>query len=153
QIPNTPLIANGTLDLNGINSQQVSSLSGSGTVTDSVASASATLMIGSDNTSTTFGGSITADSGNTAILPILKTGSGSLTLGSINTLSSGNTFNGGVTINAGKIVAGHANVLGSGSNTNNQLSVTNAGNTLDLAGFNQAVYSLTGNGTIDNSSS
>ncbi len=148
QIPNTPLIVNGTLDLNNFTAEAVSSLAGSGTITNSTLTSSQVILtIGSDNTSSTFSGSIYPTADSTDNFSLIKTGSGALTLS-----GASNNFGGSVSINNGKIIAGHANVLGNSANANNLLNVTNSGNTLDLAGFSQTVQALNGLGTIDNSS-
>ena len=81
----------GTLDLNG-NSLSINGLSGSGTVTSSVAGA-ITLSVGSNNQTSTFSGNIQNSSGT---LALTKTGSGTLTLGGTNTFTRGVTINGGV---------------------------------------------------------
>src|SRR5207253_2520077 len=84
----TPLSVTGTLDLAGFN-QQVSSVTGAGTVTDSGAAATFTVNnAGAD----TFAGTLTG-----ANLALTKTGAGTLTL------SNASTYGGSTTISAGTI--------------------------------------------------
>jgi fibronectin-binding autotransporter adhesin len=96
--PNSAFIVNtgAVLDLNGFDSA-VGSLSGSGLVTNTSASEAgpspATLSVGADNTSTTFGG-LLQDGAST--LGLTKVGTGTLTLTGANTYSGGTNLNGGV---------------------------------------------------------
>ncbi|MBU6158213.1 MAG: autotransporter-associated beta strand repeat-containing protein [Bacteroidetes bacterium] len=115
------------------------SLTGSGTLTNS--GASRTFTIGSDNSSSTFSGLLSATTA--ANLSITKIGTGTLTL------SGNNTYGGATTISGGILRLGAA---GSGSNT--PLGTTAAGTTvasgavLDLNGFSLATTeALTINGT------
>ncbi|VVT57889.1 Outer membrane autotransporter barrel domain-containing protein (fragment) [Bosea sp. EC-HK365B] len=81
-------VASGTtLDLAGF-SQTIASLAGAGTVT----LGSGTLTAGSDNTSTTFSGTITGTGG------VTKTGTGTLTL------TGTNTYTGSTKVSSGKLV-------------------------------------------------
>ncbi|AZO78549.1 hypothetical protein BLM15_13670 [Bosea sp. Tri-49] len=75
------------LDLAGFN-QSIGSLAGAGTVT----LGSGTLTAGSDNSSTSFSGSITGTGG------VTKTGTGTLTL------TGANTYNGATKVSGGKLV-------------------------------------------------
>ena len=87
----TALSVTGTLDLAGFG-QQVASVTGSGTVTDSGAAATFTVNnAGAD----TFAGTIAG-----ANLSLTKTGAGTLTL------TSANTYGGATTISAGTIANG-----------------------------------------------
>ena len=121
------------LDLNGFN-QAVASLSGAGTV-GNTGGPTATLITGADNTSTTFSGS-TVDDGPVGLT---KTGSGTLTL------SGTNTYAGATDINRGTLQAGALNMFSAASAFN-----VAAGAFLDLNGFNQAIGSLAGAGTVTN---
>ena len=127
----TALSVAGTLDLNGF-SQQVASVTGAGTVTNS-SGAAATFTVNNANPDN-FGGAL---AGN---LALTKTGLGTLTLS-----GSAGTYSGATTISAGTVADGIANALPTGT----ALSVTG---TLDLAGFSQQVASVTGGGTVTNSS-
>lgn len=126
----TALTVNGTLNLAGFD-QQVGSVTGSGTVTNS--SGTASVFTVNNGAADSFAGLI---SGN---LALKKTNAGTLTLG------SANTYSGSTTISAGTVANGINNALPVGT----ALSVSG---TLDLAGFNQQVASVTGSGTVTNSS-
>jgi autotransporter-associated beta strand protein len=97
----------GTLDIGGFN-QQIGSLTGNGTVTNSGVSAPAVLTTGADNTSTTFGG--LAKDGS-SMLGLAKIGNGNFIL------SGANTYTGGTSLNAGSISIGNISALGTGSLT------------------------------------
>jgi fibronectin-binding autotransporter adhesin len=99
---NSAYTVTSTLDLNG-NNNSVGSLAGSGTVTNSSATA-AILAEGADTTSTTFSGTLT--NGGSSI-GLTKTGSGTLTL------TGANTYSGGTTINAGTLQLGGGGATGS----------------------------------------
>jgi|GEM_PF-1667768 len=127
----------GTLDLGGFN-ETIGTLLGAGTVTSSAAGAPI-LTISKDNAPTAFSGII--QNGNANSVGLTVQGSGSLTL------SGANTYSGATTVSAGKLVAGIANqAFGIAS----AVSVS-VGGTLDLAGFNEAIGSLAGGGTVTNS--
>ncbi len=89
--PNSAFTVNSLLDLNGF-SNTIGSLAGNGIVTNS-GGASATLAIGNDNTSTTFGGSLQDGPGT---LGLTKIGTGTLTLTGLNTYTGGTNLNGGI---------------------------------------------------------
>ncbi len=113
-------IASGaTLNLNGFN-QTIGSLAGAGSVT----LGSATLTTGTDNTSTTFSGTISGSGGLT------KIGSGALTL------SGANTYSGGTTITGGSLQLGNGGASGSivGNVTNNGTFAINRSNTFTFGG-------------------
>ena len=88
----------------GGTTQQVGSLSGSGTL-----SLSDTLLKVGDSTSTTFSGKIIDTSGDSTLQ---KIGSGTLTL------SGASTFGGAIDVNAGAIVAASSGALGAASTGN-----------------------------------
>ena len=96
-----------TLDLNGVN-ENVGSLTGAGTVTNS-ATGAAILTVGSNNTSptdnasTTFGGTLSDGAGT---LGLTKEGSGTLTL------SAANTYTGGTVLNQGTLAVSTDTNLG-----------------------------------------
>ncbi|MBU1717966.1 MAG: autotransporter-associated beta strand repeat-containing protein [Bacteroidetes bacterium] len=113
-------MTSGNLDLNNI-SLIVGSLQGTTNITSSVAGA-ITLTIGSDNSSTTYSGSIQNGSGTVAVT---KTGTGTLTL------TGANTFTGAVTINAGVLSVG---TIGNGGVAGNIGAASTAAANLVLGG-------------------
>ncbi len=109
--------------------QQVGSVTGPGTVTDSGAAATFTA----NNTSAdSFAGALTGS------LALTKDGSGTLTLA-----GKVNTYTGATTVAAGKLADGAADAVPKGT----ALSVAD-GATFDLAGFAQQVAALTGAGVV-----
>ncbi|HQU41360.1 MAG TPA: autotransporter-associated beta strand repeat-containing protein, partial [Pirellulales bacterium] len=115
---------NGTLDLNGYGAT-VGGLSGSGTVTSSVAGTS-TLTVGNNSEASTFAGVVQDGSGTVALA---KVGSSALTL------TGSNTFSGGTTITAGTLAFASGALNASGA-------VTFAGNaTLQWYGNNTQALS------------
>ena len=119
------------LDLGGFN-QAIGSLAGAGTVTDN--GAPATLTTGANNTSTIFSGVI---QDGTGALSLTKSGTGTLIL------SGTNTYTGATTINGGTLAAGAINAFSAAS-----AFTVASGAFLDLGGFNQAIGSLAGAGTV-----
>jgi len=128
------LTVNGTLDMKGF-SETVGSLSGTGVVTNTTATAE-TLTLGGDGTSTTYSGTIIAGSGSTSLT---KTGAGTLTL------SGTNTYVGTTTISAGNIKLGNTSALG----TTAGITTVSSGASLDLNGLSVA-EPLTLSGTVTN---
>ncbi len=126
----TALNVAGNLDLHGFN-QQVASVTGAGSVTNTSATAATFTVnnIGADG----FGGTLSAN------LALTKTNGGTLTLTNVN------SYTGATTISAGIVVDGGASALPTGT-------ALADGGTLDLNGFNLQVASVTGNGTVTNSS-
>jgi autotransporter-associated beta strand protein len=118
-----------TFDLANL-SQQVGSLSGSGSVT----TGSGTFTVG-DSSSTSFSGVISGTSGK-----LTKAGSGTLTL------SGANTYTGATTINAGTLQYGIATALPTGASAANV--TVNTGGTLDLAGLSPTINGLAGTSGI-----
>lgn len=102
-----------------------------------------TLTVGSDGLNTTFAGTITG------VGILVKTGDGTLTLGSAGNLSN---YIGGTTIQNGAILLGATNVLPTAAGTVTIGSASTPG-TLDLGGFNQTLAGLAsaGTATITNS--
>jgi fibronectin-binding autotransporter adhesin len=90
--------AGGTLDLNGFSST-IGSLSGSGVLTNTIGNA--TLSVGVDNASTTFGGTVTGT------LSLNKVGIGTLIL------TGTNNYTGMTTISAGTLQVGNGGTTGS----------------------------------------
>ena len=119
----TPLTVNATLDLNSV-SQQLGSLSGSGTVSNSGASP-ATLTIA--GTGGAFAGTISDGASKTSLVM----NGGTLTL------TGSNTYSGTTVVDSGLL---HANALGALSSTSD---VTVTGGTLDSGSFARTIYSLT----------
>jgi outer membrane autotransporter protein len=129
---NSAFTVNSTLNLNGF-SNTIGSLAGTGTVLNNSAR-TATLTVGNDNTSTTFGGVL---ENGTGILELTKIGSGTLTL------TGANTYTGGTTISGGTLQLGNGGTTGSisGNVTDNG---TLAFDRSDLVNFG-GVISGTGN--------
>ncbi|HEV3445804.1 MAG TPA: autotransporter-associated beta strand repeat-containing protein, partial [Gemmataceae bacterium] len=123
--------APGTLDLNGFD-QEVDSITGTGTITDSGVEAALTV---NNAAADTFAGLLSGS------LDLTKNNIGTLTL------TASNTYSGSTTINAGTLANGIVNALPTGTSV-----IVAAAGTYDLAGFAQTVASITGAGTITNSS-
>ncbi|HEX3628568.1 MAG TPA: autotransporter-associated beta strand repeat-containing protein [Verrucomicrobiae bacterium] len=121
------------LDLNTY-SNNIGALNGGGTV-DTVAGGTASLMVGNNNHSGTFNGTIQNTSGT---LSLIKGGTGT------ETLASSNSYSGTTAINNGTLRAANQNALGASAVT------VNAG-ALDLA-TSLSVASIAGNGTVVNNS-
>lgn len=128
---NSPLVINspGILDLNG-QTEQVLTLAGTGTVTNSAATTTAELQIGVNNgTGATFSG-IIQDGGGTAITAVRKIGNGTQTLSGVNiytgvtnvdlgtlTLGAGGVINFNGTTGAGVVNLNTAGVILNGTGT------------------------------------
>ncbi|HEV3079466.1 MAG TPA: autotransporter-associated beta strand repeat-containing protein, partial [Gemmataceae bacterium] len=123
--------APGTLDLNGFD-QEVASINGTGTITDSGVEATLTA---NNAAADTFAGLLSGS------LDLTKNNIGTLTL------TASNTYSGPTTINAGTLANGIVDALPAGTSV-----IVAAAGTYDLAGFNQTVASITGAGTITDSS-
>ncbi len=119
----------GTFDLAGFD-QTVGSLSGPASIA-TILLGSATLTVGTDNSSPTlYGGSISGSGGLT------KVGTGTQTLG------GSSTYTGATNVNGGTLRAAAANALAGAS-----AHTVAAGATLDLNGFSQTIGSLAGAGS------
>jgi autotransporter-associated beta strand protein len=130
-----------TLRLNGFN-MSFASLSGPvGTINNLNATAPATLTVGSDGTSTLYGGG-TAD-GSSARLYFTKVGGGRLTLTNANLFHSGDT-----TISAGTLA------LSNGPSAMSSLNINIApGATFDVSGLAAGAFSLIANQNLSGSGS
>lgn len=119
-----------TLDING--PARVHNLQGSGTITND--SGAAASLIVNNSTASTFLGAVQDGLSRTSLT---KTGADVLTL------SGANSYSGATSIADGTLRAGAVNSLSSAS-----AFTVGAGTTLDLAGFNQTIGSLTGTGAV-----
>jgi fibronectin-binding autotransporter adhesin len=133
----------GTLELNN-NSFSFADLSGTGTIGNYGTTTASTITVGSDNTSTSYGGKlIDSTTAGTASLGLTKIGTGTLTLGGVN------TYSGGTIVSAGTLKATVATIGGStptsGSFGINSAVTVNGGATLDLNGLNETLGSLADN--------
>lgn len=118
--------ASATLNLASRN-LAIGSLAGAG----SVLLGTANLIVGQNNTATSFTGVI-RDTGG-----LIKVGTAALTLGGVN------TYTGATTVNAGTLQLGVANALAAAT-----VATVGAGATLDLANFALTVASLAGAGIV-----
>ena len=132
---------NGTLDLDGY-SPTLPGLSGSGTVTTSVAGL-ATLSVGNTNLSSTFGGVIQDGSGQ---LALTKAGTGTLILTGSNTFSGGTTINSGGTLQLGNPPSQATGSLGSGPIVDNGTLAVEVSGTTTIAGAISGSGALTQSG-------
>lgn len=136
---NLTLSAGSILDLNNL-SPTVNGLSGSGVVTNlNAAAVPVTFTAGGNDATSSFGGIIQDGNGSTAFT---KIGTGTLTLGGLNTYSGDTIISGGV------LQLGIASALPSGVGKGNIA----LNGTLDLAGFTTTVNGLSGSGNVTNSS-
>ena len=117
--------AGATLNLQA--GETIDALSGAGGVT----LGANTLTVGGGNGGGTFAGVIAGSGGLTKV----NTG--------IQTLSGANTYTGATTIAAGTLALGASNVIADASAVN-----VASGATFDLAGYNDTVATLTGNGAV-----
>src|SRR5262249_48963426 len=127
----TTLTDSGVLDLAGFN-QVVARVAGTGTVTDSGAGATFTV-----NNAVADALTLTLTGAN---LSLAKSGAGTLTI------SNANTYGGSTSISAGTVADGVANALPVATS----LAING---TLDLAGFDQTIRRITGNGMVTDSGS
>ena len=126
----------GTLDTSGFD-QAIGSLSGTGTVTDSAASTSVTLSVGSDDSTTEFDGALEDGSGT---LGLDVTAEGELIV------TGSHSYSGGTTIDAGAMLQ-----LGDGATTNGSVAGDIADNgTLVFANYAAQSYSgvISGSGGV-----
>ena len=126
----------GTLDTSGFD-QAIGSLSGTGTVTDSAASTSVTLSVGSDDSTTEFDGALEDGYGT---LGLDVTAEGELIV------TGSHSYSGGTTIDAGAMLQ-----LGDGATTNGSVAGDIADNgTLVFANYAAQSYSgvISGSGGV-----
>lgn len=124
------------LDLNSY-TNSIGALNGNGTV-DTVAGGAAVVVIGNDNHSGNFAGTIKNTAGT---LGVTTTGTGT------ETLSAANTYTGATIVNIGTLRASDPNALGSGGS-----AVTINSGTLDVSSPTLKVASIAGTGGIANNS-
>ena len=144
---NLTITSPGSLDING-NSLNLNGMTGTGTITSGIAGA-ATLTVGGNATTSTFGGVIQNGSGT---LGLAKTGTGSFTL------SGNNTFTGGLTINAGTVTLGSVGALNSttpnsvtfGTSAPATTKLQIGGNNVTLASL--ATATIPGTAVVENAS-
>lgn len=134
-------MSGGTFDVNGQNpaadqNHSAPVVSGSGTITNSVAATTGTALfkIGGNKT---FSGNITDGAGSAKVAITITSG------GSTWTLSGNNTYSGATTISSGIIQAGSNTAF-----SPNSAYTIASGKTLDLNGFSNAIGSLTGAGNV-----
>lgn len=118
-------MSGGTLDLNGLN-EGFDRLTGTGTVTNSLAATTSTLTLGTVDGSGSFDGELTDGSGT---LALTKMGTGTLTL------NGTNLYTGATTVSAGILSLGTFGTVDSSAS----VSIA-AGATLDTSG--QSVYAI-----------
>ena len=142
--PSPAMTVSGTLDLAGFSTSRGGTLSGSGTILNSVAATTSTLTVGTGGSSSNFGGVIQDAAGKVALT---KTGSGTLTLGSANAYTGVTTINDGTLVasalsdglgsigtSAVAIDGGTLRFTGGGTTTNRGLTIGAGGATLDSSG-------------------
>ena len=134
---NVVLAAGSALDVANF-SATVNGLSGTGTVSNSLAGA-CTFSAGANDATSSFGGVIQDGSGT---LAFTKVGAGMLTLTTVQ------TYSGTTTLSVGTLKLGIANALPSGFGKGNLI----VNGSLDLAGFAQTTNGLSGSGVVTNSS-
>lgn len=118
-------MSGGTLDLNGLN-EGFDRLTGTGTVTNSLAATTSTLTLGTVDGSGSFNGELTDGSGT---LALTKMGTGTLTL------NGTNLYTGATTVSAGILSLGTSGTVDSSAS----VSIA-AGATFDTSG--KAVYAI-----------
>jgi fibronectin-binding autotransporter adhesin len=140
---NTPVVmsSNTTFDVNGFPVRIGSLADASGATGQKVALGNGVLTVGTDNTSTTFSGSINDTGGTSAAAggQIVKVGTGTLTL------AGNNAYTGATTINGGAIrvgTNGATGTLGSGPVFDNASLILNRTGSLAIA------QNISGTGTV-----
>ncbi len=118
-------MSGGTLDLNGLN-EGFDRLTGTGSVTNSVAATTSTLTLGTAGGSGSFGGVLTDGSG---VLALTKTGAGT------QTLNGTNLYTGATTVSTGTLSLGTTGSVA----TTTSLAIA-AGASFDTSG--QAIYAI-----------
>jgi autotransporter-associated beta strand protein len=132
-------MSGGTFDVNGQNPalwkySSLPTISGTGTITNSSAVAS-TIPFSTWNGNKTFSGNIVDGTGTVGVNLYLS--------GNTWTLSGNNTYSGPTTITNGTLRAGSTTAF-----SPNSAYTVAGGKTLDLAGFDNSIGSLTGSGSV-----
>ncbi|MDP9175812.1 MAG: autotransporter-associated beta strand repeat-containing protein, partial [Planctomycetota bacterium] len=140
----TVLMNGGTLDLEAFNPTVAGLLGTKGSITSNLANSAETLTIDTFGTNSySFGATINDNPGITAVLSLVKTGSGT------QTLTAANTFSGTTTVSGGTLVLSNAAALLAGNNvTNNAALVANASMTLGAVSGAAGVTTITGTNTL-----
>jgi autotransporter-associated beta strand protein len=134
----------GILQLNGYNFSFANlSDTGVGGTIENGAATPAVITVGTDGTSTSYGG--TFINGGAASLGLRKTGAGTLTL-----TATGNSYSGPTTVNAGvlQVGTGGAGQDGTIDSTSGVAINANAGLVFNLAGTDTAAYAISGSGAL-----
>ncbi|WP_165937826.1 autotransporter-associated beta strand repeat-containing protein [Methylobacterium segetis] len=126
----------------------VDGLTGNGTLQGGFGGVARTTTIGTGNSDASFGGIIqnaplasrSSDDNQVGVLALTKLGTGT------QTLSGTSTYSGATTISGGTLRGGAPNSFSA-----NSAVTVNTNGTLDLGGFNEAIGSLAGAGTVTNS--
>jgi len=123
-------VASANLDITGFNNT-IGSLAGGGTTGGNVILGAATLTVGGNNSSTSFGGIISGTGGS-----LNKTGNGTLTL------AGTNSYSGSTIVSVGTLIAQANKSLGNSS------SVQVDGGTLDIRGITAGTVTLGANASL-----
>jgi autotransporter-associated beta strand protein len=127
----------GIFDISGVTPTSATIASLAGGAGASVTLGSKTLNTGSDNTSTTFGGTISSTSGG-----LTKQGTGTMTL------TGSNTYSGTTTISAGTLQLGDGTSGKDGTNNNSLSIVNNAALVYNRFGSLSYGGAISGSGTV-----
>jgi autotransporter-associated beta strand protein len=130
------LMNSGILETKGFNFTFANIGGTAGSIGNYSTTTSSTITVGVDNSSTSYSGTLV--NGSTQPLALDKIGSGTLTLGGVN------TFTGGATINAGTLLLGNASALGAAN-----VVTVNSG-TLNVNGLSPTTGYLAGSGPVIN---
>jgi fibronectin-binding autotransporter adhesin len=119
-----------TTNNNQVRTFSLANLSGSGgTIQVNGNNSTVTLSVGSDNTSTSYGGTFNENGNVNTQLTLTKVGTGTLTL------TGSNSYTGGTNVNAGVLNVGSVNAIGSSG------TISFGGGTLQYSASNTTDYS------------